>query len=63
MNYSSVITGGVTALVTAWWFCKRRMDYVGPQMVVMASAVTYNRPGSVDIEARDGLDNGGIVKR
>ncbi|GAM34445.1 hypothetical protein TCE0_015f02031 [Talaromyces pinophilus] len=63
MNYTSVITGGVTALVTAWWFWKRRTEYVGPQMVVMASAVTYNRPRSADIEARDGLDNGGIVKR
>jgi choline transport protein len=30
MNYSCLITGGLTAFVGAWWFV-RRHDYVGPQ--------------------------------
>ncbi|OIW30213.1 amino acid transporter [Coniochaeta ligniaria NRRL 30616] len=33
MNYSSAITGGLTVLITALWFWKRKGGYAGPPMV------------------------------
>ena len=42
MNYSSAIAGGITVLVTAWWFWKRKMGYEGPQLI----PITPGTPGS-----------------
>ena len=33
MNYASLLWGGFTILVTAWWFFRARKGYVGPPMV------------------------------
>jgi hypothetical protein len=30
MNYASLIWGGLTILVTVWWFTGARKNYVGP---------------------------------
>lgn len=38
MNYSCLITGGLTTFVAAWWFV-RQHDYVGPREVSFADGV------------------------
>lgn len=38
MNYTSLITGGLSLFVLAFWFV-RRGDYVGPKVVVLDLAV------------------------
>lgn len=38
MNYSCLITGGLTVFVAAWWFV-RQHDYVGPQEVSAVEGV------------------------
>ncbi|KAI1497649.1 putative choline transport protein [Biscogniauxia marginata] len=38
MNYSSVIVGGLTAVVAAWWFCVQGR-YEGPPVIVMSGDV------------------------
>jgi amino acid transporter len=39
MNYSSVITGGLTILVAGWWFWIKDRGYVGPGLVVLEGGV------------------------
>lgn len=34
MNYSSVIVGGLTILMTLWWFWKEKRGYVGPKVLL-----------------------------
>ncbi|KAL1978113.1 hypothetical protein VTN31DRAFT_972 [Thermomyces dupontii] len=36
MNYTSLITGGLTLFVVAWWFVRRK-DYIGPRVVALDS--------------------------
>jgi choline transport protein len=36
MNYTSLITGGLTAFMAAWWFIRQK-DYVGPHFVSLGS--------------------------
>lgn len=36
MNYSCVMTGGITLLLTPWYFWKRNRGYVGPKVVQTA---------------------------
>lgn len=31
MNYASLIWGGLTLFVTAWWFFGARKEYIGPK--------------------------------
>jgi len=33
MNWSSLIWGGLTILVTLWWFVSARKGYKGPQAI------------------------------
>lgn len=63
MNYSSAITGGLTAMVTAWWFCKRRTDYVGPQMVIINPIEAHEWPDSADIEIDAELGDRTMVEK
>ncbi|GAB7352326.1 hypothetical protein MBLNU459_g2772t1 [Dothideomycetes sp. NU459] len=37
MNYSSVISGGVTIFLTMWYLWKRKHGYIGPRVVLDAS--------------------------
>lgn len=38
MNYASLITGGLTIFVAAFWFW-RRGDYVGPKSVILDESI------------------------
>lgn len=38
MNYASVMTGGLTIFVAAWWFCRQK-TYEGPKAVPIGDAM------------------------
>lgn len=38
MNYASLITGGLTIFVAAFWFW-RQEDYVGPKSVILDESI------------------------
>jgi len=39
MNYASVLWGGLTILVGAWWFIGARKGYQGPPVVTIGESV------------------------
>lgn len=56
MNYSSAITGGVTALVTVlWWVWKRRAGT--PHMVTMTPGSDPEEEVGMEIDAKAELDD------
>ncbi|KAF1810707.1 amino acid transporter [Eremomyces bilateralis CBS 781.70] len=52
MNYASLITGGLTIFIAAWWFWKSTRGYEGPKglIEVEAALVAERRADSVSIE-------------
>lgn len=51
MNYSSLITGGLTIFVAGWWFWIKDKGYVGPGNVILDGEVADLEPrGSISAE-------------
>ena len=64
MNYSCLMVGGLTIILTAWYLWKRTRGYVGPRVVLEAADNEAAR-GSVSLAAeirRSIASQGGVRK-
>ena len=51
MNYASLLLGGFTILIAAWWFIGARRGYVGPQTYGEVRSEVEQLKGAVDSTA------------
>ena len=48
MNYCSVIVGGLSIFIAAWWFLGARKDYIGPQTAGEIHSAVEEMRGRID---------------
>lgn len=59
MNYSVVITGGLTAFIVFWWFWSARKGYHGPRDQILDIMHSHTQ-ASVDMEHTAKFEGSGI---